>query len=67
MMNEHKGTRRPESSLLGGGGKARDVLPGVEGLPHLLAVFGGKAEVASRAEVLRDGTIGGEKPLGVTR
>src|SRR5262249_22014962 len=65
MLNEHKDTRRPGSSRLCGGGKARDVLPGVESLSHHLTVFGGGEEVTSRAEVLGDGPIGREEALGV--
>src|SRR5215510_2579622 len=61
MLNEHKDTRLPGSSRLCGGGKARDVLPGVESLSHHLTVFGGGEEVTSRAEVLGDGPIGREE------
>jgi hypothetical protein len=67
MIHEHEGARLPGSSLLGGGGKARDFLPGVESVPHLLTVFGGGEEVTSRAEVLRDRPIRGQEALGVTR
>jgi hypothetical protein len=49
---------------LGGGGKARDVLPGVESVPHLLTVCRG-GEETSGPEVLCDGTIGGEEALGL--
>jgi hypothetical protein len=52
MINGHEGARLPGASLLCGGGKARDVLPGVESFPHLLTVCGGGEEVTSRAEVL---------------
>jgi hypothetical protein len=47
----------PGSSRLGGGGKACEVLPGGESLPHLLTVFGGREEVAPWAEVVPDRTI----------
>jgi hypothetical protein len=66
MINEHEGARRPGSSLLCGGGKARDFLLGVESFPQLLTVFGGAEEVTSRAEVLHDGTIRREEAVGVT-
>jgi hypothetical protein len=56
-----------EGCPLCGGRKARDILPGVESLQHLFAVFGGGEEMASRAEVLRDQPIGGEEPLRVSR
>ena len=36
-------------------------------MPHLPAVDGGREQVPSRAEVLRDGPIGGEEALGVPR
>jgi hypothetical protein len=64
-INESEGARRPGSSVLCGGGKAREVLPDVESLPQLLTVFGGGEKVTSQAEVLRDGTIGGEEALGM--
>jgi hypothetical protein len=67
MIHAHEGARLAEASRLCGGGKARDVLPGVESLPQLLTVCGGGEEVTSRAEVLRDGTIGREEALGVPR
>jgi hypothetical protein len=66
-IHAHEGARLAEASRLCGGGKARDVLPGVESLPQLLTVCGGGEEVTSRAEVLRDGTIGREEALGVPR
>src|SRR5262245_478232 len=64
-INEAEGARRPGSSVLCGGGKARDVLPGVESLPELLTVSGGGEKVTSQAEVVGDGTIGGEEALGM--
>ena len=67
MITEHEGARLPESSRLCGGGRARDVLPGVESVPHFLTAFEGAEEVPSRAEVLGDGTIGREEALGVAR
>jgi hypothetical protein len=66
-INEHKGTRLPGSSRLCGGGKARDVLPGAESVPQLLAVRGGGQPVTPWAEVLGDGTMRREKALGVSR
>ena len=66
-INEHEGARRPGASVLCGGGKARDVLPGVESLPQLLTVFGGGEKMTSQAEVLRDGTIRGEEALRMPR
>jgi hypothetical protein len=66
-INEHEGTQLPGESLLCDDGKARDVLPGVEPSPQLLTVCGGWEEVASRAEMLGDGTIRGEEPLRVSR
>ena len=65
MINEHEGARLPGLSRLCGGGKARDILPGIESLLHLLTVFGGGEEVTSRAEVLRDGTIRREERKNV--
>jgi hypothetical protein len=35
-INEHEGTRRPGASVFCGGGKARDVLPGMASVPHLV-------------------------------
>jgi hypothetical protein len=50
---------------LRGYGWARDLLPYLESLNHPLAILGGVESVASRSEVLGDGTIRREKPLGV--
>ena len=58
--------RHPAHSLCSLG-RAGDLSPGLELLRHLLTVFGGRAEVTSRSEVLDNGAIGGEKALGVTR
>jgi hypothetical protein len=66
-INEHEGTRLPRASVLCGGGKARDFLPGMVSFPHLLTVFRGREEVTARAEVWGDGTIDREAALGVTR
>jgi hypothetical protein len=38
-------------------------MPTLESLGHLLAVLGGGEPMASRSEMLGDGTIGGEEPL----
>jgi hypothetical protein len=38
-------------------------LPALDALDHLLSIGRGAKEVASRAEVLSDGPIGGEEPL----
>ena len=62
-----EGRRPPQSSLLRGGWKARDLLPGGESFLHLLTVYGGREEVTSRAKVLGDRAIGREEALGVTR
>jgi hypothetical protein len=40
-------------------------MPALEALGHLLAILEGREPVASRAEVLGDGTIGREEPLRV--
>jgi hypothetical protein len=66
-INEREGARLPGSSVLSGGGKARDVLPGVESFSQLLTVFGDGKKVTSQAEVLGNGTIGREEALGVSR
>lgn len=66
VINEHAGVRLPGASCLCGGGKARDVLPGVESLPQLLTVLGGGQSVTPWAEVLGDGTMRREKALGVS-
>jgi hypothetical protein len=65
MMNESEGARLPGSSVLCGGRKVRDVLPGAESLPQFSTVFGGGEGMTSRAEVLCDGTIRREEALGV--
>jgi hypothetical protein len=41
-------------------------LPALEALDHFLSIGQGGKEVASRAEVLGNGTIGGKEALGVT-
>jgi hypothetical protein len=67
--NESEGARLPGSSILCGGGKARDVLPGAESLPQFSTVCGCGEEVTSQAEqaeVVRDGTIRREEALGMT-
>jgi hypothetical protein len=46
-------------------GRARDLLPNLESLGHLLAVLGGRQQVTSRSEVLGNWAIGGEEPLGL--
>jgi hypothetical protein len=48
--------RHPARSLCGPG-RAGDLSPGLELLRYLLAVFGGRAEVTSWAEVRRNGAI----------
>ena len=50
-----------------GDGRSRGFLPDLEALRHLLTVLRGGEPVAPRAEVLRDGTVGREEALGVTR
>jgi hypothetical protein len=50
---------------LRGHGHARDLLPDLESLTHLLGVLGGGEPVSFRSEVLADGTIHGEKTLRV--
>jgi len=59
--------RLPRTRPIGNHDRARDFLPDLESLGHLLAILEGGEPVASRAEVLGDGTIGGEESLGVTR
>ncbi len=66
-INESEGARLPGSSVLCGGGTVRDVLPGAEFLPQFSTVFEGGEKVTSWAEVLSNGTIRGQKSLGVTR
>jgi hypothetical protein len=48
-------------------GSPRDFMPDLEALGHNVAIHGGREPVASRVEVLRDGTIGREESLGVTQ
>lgn len=67
MFIWHESLCPPRSRPLCRSREARDVLPGVEPLPHLLSVCRGGKEMPSRAEVLHDGPIRGEKPLGVAR
>ena len=50
---------------LGGHDRAHDLWPALEALSHVWAILGGREPVASRSDVLGDGTIRGEKPLGV--
>jgi hypothetical protein len=56
----------PSGLPLCGHGYTRDFLPDLESLGHLLAIRGSGKPVASRAEVLGNGTIGGKEALGVT-
>jgi hypothetical protein len=67
LINAHAGARRPGSSRVCGGGKTRDVLPGVESFPQLLTVLGGGQAVTPWAAVLGDGPVGGEEALRVAR
>jgi hypothetical protein len=53
--------------LLGGHGRARDLLPNLESLGHLLAIRGGGKPVASRAEVLRKRPIRSQEALCMSR
>jgi hypothetical protein len=48
-------------------GSARDLLPDLEFLGHLLAIPGGGEAVASRSEVLGDGPMRGQKALRMSR
>jgi hypothetical protein len=48
-------------------GRACDLLPALESVSHLLAILGGGEPVASRSEVLSDGTIRGQETLHVTK
>jgi hypothetical protein len=57
----------PSGLPLCGHGYTRDFLPDLESLGHLLAIRGSGKPVASRAEVLGNGTIGGEEALGMPR
>jgi hypothetical protein len=50
---------------LGGHCRARDFPPALESVGHFSAVLGGRKLVTSRSEVLGDGTIRGQKPVGV--
>jgi hypothetical protein len=52
---------------LRGHGRARDLLPDPQSLGHLLAALWGGQPMASRSEVLGNGTIGSEETLGVPR
>ena len=47
-------------------GSPRDFVPDLEPLGHDVAIGGGREPVASWTEVLGDGTIGGEEPLGMS-
>jgi hypothetical protein len=67
MLIWQKNTWRPRSRPLGRSWEARDVLLGEESLLHLATVFGGGEKVASRPEVLSNGTVGREEALGMTR
>jgi hypothetical protein len=44
-------------------GRARDLQPDLEALAHRLAVLRGGEPVASRSEVLSNGTVGREEAL----
>ena len=44
-----------------------DLPPVLESLLHLLPIRGRGKSMPARAEVLHDGTIGGEEPLGLAR
>lgn len=48
-------------------GRTRDLQPALESVSRLLAILRGGESVASRSEVLSDGTIHGEETLRVTR
>jgi hypothetical protein len=61
-VGELHGTR-----LLGGYDRARHVLPALELLSHFSAILEGGEPVASRSEVLGDGTIRGEEALCIPR
>jgi hypothetical protein len=50
---------------LGGYDRARNLPPDLESFDQCLAVLGSGEPVASQSEVLGDGTIRGEKALGV--
>jgi predicted ATPase len=55
MINEQEGTRLLRSSLLSCGGKARNFLPGIESVPHLLTVLGGGEVVVEQVVAKTDG------------
>jgi hypothetical protein len=57
----------PYSRLLCGQRCARDCLPDLESVLQLLPIGGRGKPMPARAEVLRDGAIGGQKSLGVAR
>ena len=46
--------------------RARDVLPAVESVLHFVTVGRRGESVTTWAEVLQDGTVGREEPLGIT-
>jgi hypothetical protein len=50
-----------------GPGRAGDLSPGLELWRHLLAAFGGRAELTPRAAVRCDRAIRGKKALGMSR
>src|SRR3989442_12616832 len=47
--------------------RARDGLPNLEAVPQLLTIRGCGKPMPARTEMLGDGAIGGEEPLGVPR
>jgi hypothetical protein len=67
MITGQEDTDFLRSRRLRCGGKAGDFPPGVESSAHLVAVRRGRKPMPPRPEVLGDGTIGREEPLGVTR
>jgi hypothetical protein len=57
----------PHSRPLCGQCRARDCLPHLESVPHLLTIRRRGKPMPTRTEMLGDGAIGREKPLGVPR
>ena len=57
--------RSHELFVLGRQGGTRDLPPALESFLHLLPIRGRGKSMPARAEVLHDGTIGGEEPLGL--
>ena len=66
---QHQGEGEASHLFLPSGGqsRSRDLLPDLKSAPHLLPIRGRGKPMSVWAEVLGDGTISGEEPLGLTR